>query len=273
MDLWEPKRRIESRYRQALREINKYIETVISGIEDPSEIVAALKNMFHMELFNQYSRATATQMVTSLFTDAGRTWRQAARTNAKGRAVYEALMRELKGPTGARLHAQIRRNAAVIKTMPLNYATSITDYIARETMKGRRASDIAKEIKLKFPESSKAKAALIARTEVSKTSTALTQARAENLGIQWYVWRTSKDSRVRDSHRLMDGVLVKWGDPPSPEALDGEKHIGYYNAGDIFNCRCYPEPLVNIDTIQWPHKVYRNGSISMITKAEFLKIA
>jgi SPP1 gp7 family putative phage head morphogenesis protein len=139
-----------------------------------------------------------------------------------------------------------------------------------------RASELAEYIKSVFPEKSKANAALIARTEVSKSQTALTQARAEALGLNWYIWRTSEDSRVRSSHDFMEGVLVRWSDPPNPELLDpdfkGKKTYGKYHAGNIFNCRCYPEPVVDIDDIEFPCRVYFNGKIQNMTRNRFLEI-
>ncbi|MCM3141669.1 phage minor head protein [Brevibacillus sp. MER 51] len=141
-------------------------------------------------------------------------------------------------------------------------------------MKGTRASDIAEQIKQFFPEATKAKAGLIARTEVSKTSTALTQARCEFIGADWYIWRTSEDARVRDSHQLMDDVIVKWNDPPNPEKLDGQKHaFGHYHAGCIFNCRCYSEPVIDMNLINWPAMVYYGGRIQRMTRKQFEKIA
>ena len=119
---------------------------------------------------------------------------------------------------------------------------------------------------------SKSRISLIARTESSKASTALTEARAESLNLPWYVWRTSKDARVRSSHRHMDGVLIAWAEAPSPEALKGLKSYGTYQAGNTFNCRCYPEPLIYLDQVSWPHKVYHNGTIREMTRSAFKKI-
>ena len=212
------------------------------------------------------------KMVTQLFKDGGRNWKEAARKNSRGRAIYEALRFELQGRMGGEFAYQVRRNAEIIRTLPLDISRNITKYISEEAIKGRRASDIAFEIQQKFPHESRAKARLIARTEVSKTSTALTKSRAEDIGLNWYVWRTSEDQRVRTSHEHMDDVVVSWRDKPSPEALIGKRNLGKYDAGCIFNCRCYPEVLVNIDDIKWPHKVYRNGRIQTMTRNQFTQI-
>ncbi|MGD8188560.1 phage minor head protein [Brevibacillus ginsengisoli] len=180
----------------------------------------------------------------------------------------------MRGPIGAAVRQQVARNAEIVKSLPIDVAKQVNEHVFREVMKGTRASEIAQQIKTYFPDASKAKANLIARTEVSKTSTALTQARCEFVGADWYIWCTSEDARVRDSHKLMDGVLVKWTDPPSPEKLDGEKRtFGHYHAGEIFNCRCYTEPVIDLDLISWPVKVYYGGRIQRMTRKQFDKIA
>lgn len=246
----------------------------MNDLEDVEEILSRIRNFTYNPKFMDYANAEALKMVTHLFTDSGRTWRQAARTNSRGRLIYQALQRELQGPIGADLRFQVERNAALIKSLPLDVAKKVNEHVLREAMKGTRSSEIAKQIKEFFPEESQARANLIARTEVSKTSTALTRARSHFVGADWYVWRTSEDSRVRSSHEIMDGVIVKWSNPPSPESLDGEtRTYGHYHAGEIFNCRCYAEPVIDLDLIVWPTKVYYGGRIQRMTRKQFEKIA
>ena len=271
-DLFQPKRRIEEMYLRALEQIAQYIQTHIVNVDDPLEIAGSINRLTTDLVFSRYCEAAAMKMVTHLFNDAGRTWRQAANKNSRGRTIYEAIKFELRGHIGGEVEYQVRRNAEMIRTLPLDISRNITQYIEGEAIKGRRASDIAFEIQERFPQNVKAKARLIARTEVSKTSTALTKARSEEIGVRWYVWRTSEDQRVRKSHDHMDGVLVSWRDPPSPEKLAGERPVGNYHAGCIFNCRCYPEPLLNVDDVKWPAKVYHNGAITRMTRKQFEQI-
>ncbi|MFB0841792.1 phage head morphogenesis protein [Paenibacillus oleatilyticus] len=243
---------------------------LLAGLDDPFQIVKRIRAFAYSKEMDDYALATASRMVTHLFTDAGRTWRQAARRNSQGRLINEALRKELQGSINGAVRHQIERNATIIKSLPLDVSKLVTEHILAESMKGVRANDIAEQIKELFPEKSNARAELIARTETSKTSTALTRARSENLGVGWYVWRTSEDSRVRDSHALMNGVLVRWSDPPSPEQLDGEKRsYGHYHAGEIFYCRCYGEPVIDRDLIAWPAKVYYGGRIQKMTRKQF----
>jgi len=86
-----------------------------------------------------------------------------------------------------------------------------------------------------FPLASANRVKLIARTETGKAYTMLTMAQSEDLDIPAYEWETSIDARVRSSHNHMQGVIVFWHDPPSPEALIGIKSVGKYHAGNIYN--------------------------------------
>ena len=109
-----------------------------------------------------------------------------------------------------------------------------------------------------------------AKQDRSCASTALTQARSEQVGADWYEWLTSEDARVRDSHKKMNGILVAWAQPPSPERLAGEPSgLGPYHAGACPNCRCTSAPMLSIDDVDWPHKVHDGSTVKRMTRAEF----
>ncbi len=261
------------------------MQNAVGETKDPQKIVSALKALSQQKAFKKHCESSAMTMVTQLYKKNNIGWRQAALTNGKGKNIYNAIMREIKsGMVGNILNEQIAINAAYIKTFPIDIATELTDRIEYETFKGLRASEIAEGIQQEFPLKAKSRIELIARTEVSKTQCALVQARAENLGLNWYIWRTSHDERVRSSHDFMEGVLVRWSDPPSPEALaiaygskkgkgKPERPYGKYHAGNTFNCRCYSEPVIDITDITFPCKVYYNGNIVKMKKSDFEKIA
>lgn len=271
---WSPKRRLELQFQRSLANVGLSMQESIEGLTDPFEITNVIRSWLHNMAFHHFADNIAEKVVTGLLNAGEKTWRMAARENSNGRIIYEALRNELQGPVGGAFTFQINRNAGIIKSLPSDIAKQVTNYISEETVKGRRAEDIADDIQRKFSGITRNKAALIARTETSKTSTALTQARCENVGLNWYRWRTSEDGRVRDSHRHMEGVLVKWTDPPSPERLIGAKNPpAPYHAGDIYNCRCYPEPVVNLDYVKFPAKVYYGGAITMMTRSQFERIA
>jgi uncharacterized protein with gpF-like domain len=277
-----PKRRIEIAFRKALLDIAKGIVMRAGETSDPHRIISTLERITHMTDFIRLSEAIALKMVTGLFDDTGRTWREAARNSGKGREIYKAIQKELLGAHGVRIRALVKENADLISTLPKNIADDVAAYVDREAMKGRRASDIADEIRRMFPEKTRARAELIARTQVSMTQTNLVQARAEDLGLDWYVWRAcggnNGDGRTRSSHRHMSGVLIRWSDPPAPEDLfplrrvDGSPYnntLGHYHAGCCPNCRCYPEPVVDLDLLKFPIRVYQNGHVERMSRKRF----
>ena len=272
---WKPPPRIEREYARAINSAMRQLMGFVSEAKTPDEIVRNLLEWARQPAFTAYSQTWAMRMTTALARQSAATWRQAAAKSMRGKDIFEALNLELKtGGVGTHFFSIVSQNAAFIKTLPYEIARQITDYTQKQTIAGVRHEDIAKDILKQFPEKTKANAQLIARTEVSKTQCAIVQARAQNLGLDWYTWRTSEDQRVRPSHSLMDGVLIRWDDPPSPEELNGEaRSYGSYHAGNIFNCRCYPEPVIDISDIDFPAKVYYGGNIVRMREADFRAIA
>lgn len=220
------------------------------------------------EWLEAYANSAARRMVTGLYAENARSWRQAAYLSSEGPAIRLALQRELRSRVGRRYRELIRENAALIKSLPEEAAAVAVQRAARVAREGRRAEGLSGEGL--FRHVARSRAMLIARTETAKANAALTQARAEDLGLDWYVWQTSEDQRVRPSHRKMQGVLVRFNEPPSPEALIGQRStLGHYGAGNCPNCRCYSEPLLRTSQIAWPHRAYSGGRLQMVTLAQF----
>jgi SPP1 gp7 family putative phage head morphogenesis protein len=82
------------------------------------------------------------------------------------------------------------------------------------------------------------RAKVIARDQINKLNGQLNEARQRNIGIDRWIWRTSRDERVRDEHAALDGQTFTWNDPPS-EGIPGEP----------VQCRCVAEAVIDIDAI------------------------
>lgn len=268
---WKTTRIIQDSFLDTLGKLNELFNFIAtSSGNDRDKYNEQMRNFQNSEPFNSFVYSAVRRMVTPIAIQNMKTWRKAAKKSTKNPYLYKLLMREINNGLKNDINIQIEENANLIKTLPTDVAKKVTKDIEEMALKGMRASEIAKVIREQTDKHSRASAKLIARTEVSKTTTALTKARCDNLDLHWYVWRTAEDGdRVRKSHRIMEGVLVNWNEPPSPEALAGEKSVGNYHAGNIWNCRCYPEPLIEIDDISWPHKVYTNGKIQTMGKMQF----
>lgn len=272
--IWGQSKRIENEYLKTLYTLCNGFKKIAQSVGEDQELYVQRMNQFQNSYqYEKYIMSAVKRMVTPLEEINARTWREAARKSTRSNFLYSLLIEELKQGKKVIIDDQVLQNANLIKTLPNDVAQKVIKNIEEEALKGKRARSIEKIISQETDKHSRASARLIARTEVSKTQSALTQVRAQTLDLQWYVWRTALDgSRVRPSHRLMEGVLVNWHDPPSPEQLAGEKNVGYYHAGNVWNCRCYSDPLLEIDDVKWPHKVYQNGQIRMMSKREFMNI-
>lgn len=262
--------------RTFIRSLNGLLNQIIVGIgneSDPNKIARKLKYISKSKDFKNAAIEKSILLYTKVKKELDKSWREAAKNAGRGNDIYNSILNTInRNPQS--FYKIIANNASYITGIADDVAEWITDTVQKETINGTRASEISDIIMRKYPSIAKNKAKLIARTEVSKTQTALAKTQSEKLGLNWYIWRTSKDSRTRTTHNNMDGVLVNWDEPPSPESLTpGQKAYGKYHAGDTFNCRCYPEPVVSVNFISFPCRVYYRGQIVNMTKQQFLNIA
>jgi SPP1 gp7 family putative phage head morphogenesis protein len=156
-----------------------------------------------------------------------------------GEAISRALLVELEhAPTGS-LYAQLMQDqVTLIKSIPLKAAERIHQLATSALTSGARADTITAEI-LRTGQVSAGRARTIARTEVSRSANSFTQARAQTIGSDGYIWRSSGDGDVRPTHRKMNGKYVRWDSPPKTDA-----GLAPYHAGCGPNCRCFPEPII-----------------------------
>lgn len=274
VDFYKRQERIRNLYYRTVVKLYKDILTNVKLYEEPLQIVKAINEISNTFEFNNFISTFTRNIFIKVEAENAKDWRQAVLKSNKSNDIYKFLMETTSGQIQGLLTAKSLENADYIKTIPSLFAQKATEYAEEEYLKGNRASVVREKILGMYGDITEAEAQRIARTEISKASSQLTQIRSKAVGINWYTWRTSKDKRVRHSHDIMEGVLVNFNNPPSPEKLAGEKYeYGVYNAGEIFNCRCYPEPVVDFDDITFPAKVYHNGKIIRMRKSEFLQIA
>lgn len=267
---WEARKHIESKYKTALRKLGRFLLGLISDDDSYEDIQKKLSDVQSSNPFNQWAQSLSHTFVTNTLEENARTWRQAAQMSGQGETIRRSLETELQGPVGARVNELIEQNAQYIKSVPEDVRADLTKHVETQAYRGSRTAYKTEDFKKLVGEMSNNHAKLISRTETSKAMSALTQARAEYTGHDWYIWHTAEDVRVRDSHKKMDKVLCRFSDPPAPEELVGEKSNGHYSPGNIFNCRCYAAPVILWRNVEWPHKVYANGIISSMGKKQFM---
>lgn len=155
--------------------------------------------------------------------------------------MSQEIQREIaRAPTGEILRRLMDEQVALIKSIPLEAAKRVHELSIKGLETSTRGEDIRSAI-LASGDVATSRATLIARTEVARTASLLTQARAEFVGSTHYIWRTSGDTDVRAGHRAMNGKVFRWDDPPE---VNENGRVMRHHPGQIWNCRCYPEPII-----------------------------
>ena len=264
---WKYKQKEKNDITYYFRGISSFLNDFLKDVKEVNEYSAKLQEIATDPKFDQLANYAAKRIITYQANSNARTWKEAVKRSGKSKRIYSSLLQELKN--NDIFNNLIEQSAYQIKTLPISIADRIVKRVAKLSIEGKRPETVASHIKKYIPEASKASAQLIARTQIAKTYAAITETRAQNMGIRAYVWHTVGGPKVRDSHRHMNDVVVLYSDPPAPEELIGKKSAGHYHAGGIYNCRCYMEPILDFADISWPHKVYYKGSITKMGLKKF----
>lgn len=112
------------------------------------------------------------------------------------------------------------------------YATDVRNLFGDPDNFGLRVEDLKEKLQERAI-ISESRAELIARDQTLKLNGAITQIRQEAAGVEEYIWSTSLDERVRDSHRVLEGQRFAWSSPPEPG-----------HPGQDYQCRCVALPVI-----------------------------
>lgn len=126
----------------------------------------------------------------------------------------------------------VKKNVSLITGLSDWERNRITTSLYRDLASGESVTNIKNDVKktLRITEN---RAKLIARDQVSKLNANLTELRQRELGIKKYRWLTSRDERVRPTHRANEGKIFEWDNPPM---------ITGHPSRDII-CRCSAQPV------------------------------
>ena len=157
--------------------------------------------------------------------------------------------RQVKAALGVDLPAAEPDFDAAIKGFRdenLSLITSLADEkvsrvraILEDAGDGTRVEEIAKSIR-EMGDVTRSRAELIARDQVLKLNAEVTEKRHKAAGVAEYVWRSSKDERVRKAHKDLDGTRHAYDDPPVVDYRTGRRG----HPGEDFQCRCVAEPII-----------------------------
>lgn len=185
----------------------------------------------YARIVTPWAFSTARSMVADVSRRDADAWRD------HSEKIGSTLRREVASTAvGGRMTELTNEGARLIRSLPIEAAERVTRLSMEAAVDGARYDELQKEI-MRTGEVTASRARLIARTEVGRAASSITQARAESIGSTGYIWRTADDADVRPSHRRMNGQFVAWEVPPTLDGMTG-------HAGALPNCRCYAEPVI-----------------------------
>jgi len=124
----------------------------------------------------------------------------------------------------------VAANVALINSIPQQYLDRVEQAVMASLQAGTLNATLADEL-TKIEGVTQNRARLIARDQLGKINSRLSQVRQQALGITHYTWSTSLDERVRKKHDNREGDMIAWDNPPP----DG-------HPGQPIQCRCTAIP-------------------------------
>lgn len=124
----------------------------------------------------------------------------------------------------------VESNIALIKSLSQRHLNRIEFAVMASLQAGTLNTSLADDLS-KIEGITQNRARLIARDQLGKINSRLSQLRQQSLGITHYTWSTSLDERVRKRHANWEGDLIAWDSPP-PNGHPGQP----------IQCRCTAIP-------------------------------
>lgn len=156
------------------------------------------------------------------------------------RAVREAALRTTQA-LESRLRGVDRSAPDLPKIVPQAYADQVL--AAEEVIyKHRGRIELAPaNVRVETIVLAKKASRNLARREVVETHSRTMQSQVQTLGVERFVWVSSRDERVRKRHVDLDGTVHRYDDPPIADLRTGARYL----PGTSQNCRCTASPLLD----------------------------
>lgn len=135
------------------------------------------------------------------------------------------------------------------KSAEIETKAEISRIVAIGKMQGWNKKQLETAVKERLPAKTKHRAELIARTELGKLNSSVNMETMKSVGVRYYKWLSTLDTRCRASHAVMNNVICSLDDPTvyfedNPE--NGAKPIKHNRTASMvklhpgfdFQCRC-----------------------------------
>lgn len=202
------------------------------------DLRAVLKTIEDNFVNNKGFAQTAAHYLTKAVNAQNKKRMQAAFEKSFGIKTFE-IVREEKIEKA--LEQSIKKNIALIKTIPEEHFKRIRATLSRGVLNGHKASDIRSKIREDFGVSDR-RARFIARDQTAKLNSNLTEIRSINVGSKGYHWiGRGRAEGERPMHMALNNKYIAWDKKPVTNPQGQHNH-----AGEDYNCRCYARPVIAI---------------------------
>lgn len=131
----------------------------------------------------------------------------------------------------------VRENIQLVKSVKSHQLARLERLVSEVGQEQGRVEGLAGAILEQFSVT-KSRAELIARDQVLRLNSQLAQSRQIQAGVTGYIWTTSRDTRVRQAHKDLDGRRCSWMIAPVVDPKTGRQA----HPGGDFQCRCVAVP-------------------------------
>lgn len=150
------------------------------------------------------------------------------------------------------VQAWAQANQSLVKSLEGDAINRLNAIVSDGVQNGNSWQYIQKKIQALSDEMPREKAQLLAIDQIGKLNSALERSAHLDAGIQYYVWQITGDSKVRESHALMAGLVCDWNDA-TVYSDDGGKNWKKRTAsmpkghpGQDIRCRCTAAPFFDL---------------------------
>ena len=112
--------------------------------------------------------------------------------------------------------------------------------VAQAVVDGYREIDVQKMLETEYGIAER-KAKFLAQNETSIMLAQIKKVHYSAMGFDSFMWHTILDARERPLHRMLNGKIFRFDDPPVIDERTGQKGL----PGETYNCRCDLTPIMS----------------------------
>ena len=227
----------DAQQRRAVAAMSMVLDHFESLVQD--ELADYIKQNFRLDASAAFILSKLRKRIDSFFSDDLAFKQFFSVAKSVERSVDESLKTvasiDVAVPTAA-VDAYVVTNVSLIRTVASEHLADVERTINQARVEGLHVKGTQNLLQERF-QVSKSRAKFWAVDQTLKLHSQITKERYGSAGLKTYIWTTSGDGAVRESHAGLDGRVFNWADPPATNPA-GDRN----NPGEDYRCRCTAAP-------------------------------